>query len=96
MKTISSKLIRRYLTQDLSFEEKESYLSYINGNHDSNRWIEKSSIRRDYLLSLNIKCTTPLEGNICGSFIDVFENGICTCNRGHNCNDPVLAVIQSL
>jgi len=82
-----SKLIRKYFTQDLSLDEKKSYLEYINGNTNSIDWIEKASLRREPLLLAELKCT------MCNTYVNVKENGICRCSNGHECYDVVMPII---
>jgi len=96
---MTSKLVRQYFTQDLSNDEKKSYLKYINGDKYSNDWIKKSLIRREPLLRALVdkKCNTIMpEGGICNEWINAKENGICKCNYGHDCLDIVLCTIKSL
>ena len=85
-------MIKQYLTQDLSHEDKKSYIAYINGNLSSNDWVEKALLRREHLIvSLeNTTCT------ICNDWICVRETGICTCSNGHECYDVVLQEIKKL
>ena len=74
---MTAKIVRQYFTQDLSNEEKKSYLSYINGNESSDCWIEKALLRREPLLVVleNIKC------NICKEKVDnIRTNNIMPVN----------------
>jgi hypothetical protein len=89
---MASKVVRQYFTQDLSSEEKNSYIKYINGDESANIWIEKALLRREPLLIAleNITC------KICNEFIHVRENGLCKCSNGHECYDIVLQEINNI
>jgi hypothetical protein len=87
---MSSKIIRQYITQDLSLEEKKSYLDYINGNEYSIDWIEKGLIRREPLLLLQLTCS------LCSEPVSIRENGSCKCSNGHDCYNVVLPEINKI
>ena len=89
---MTAKIVRQYLTQDLSTEEKKSYLTYINGDESSDIWIEKALLRREPLIIAleSITC------NICKEWIGVTETGICKCSKGHECYDVVIQEIQKI
>ena len=89
---MTSKIVRQYFTQDLSYEEKKSYLEYIKGDESSDIWIEKSLLRREPLLIAleNITCT------VCNEWISVRENGVCKCSNGHECYDIVIEEIEKI
>jgi hypothetical protein len=96
---MDSKFVRQYFTQDLSFDEKKSYLEYINGNELSTEWIKKASIRREPLLiALSCQqCHVFLpNGESCKGFISARENGVCKCTFGHDCLDVVVSVIKKI
>jgi hypothetical protein len=93
---MESKFVRQYFTQDLTHEEKKSYLSYINGNETSTEWIEKASVRREPLLLMELQCLKPHEGSVCGSCVSIRENGLCKCSNGHTCYNVVIPAIQKI
>lgn len=84
-----AKRCRQYLTQDLSNNEKKSYLEYINGDESQTKWIEKANIRREPILLASLDCTT------CQSPVSMRANGICRCTNGHECYDIILDFIDS-
>lgn len=90
---MAAKTVRKYFTQDMSHEEKKSYLAYINGDEKSTDWIPKALERREPLLLQNLTCAAPLEGVKCGAWVSIRENGFCRCSRGHECYDVVLSAI---
>jgi hypothetical protein len=78
--------IQNYLTQDLTPNEKKSYIEYIQGNTNYTDWITKVNIRRDQILALELHCPKQ-----CNAWIGIYENGICKCNvKGHECSSFVL------
>lgn len=93
---MDAKFVRQYLTQDFSFEEKQSYLEYIRGNESSIDWIEKANMRREPLLILELQCTEYTNDSICGAWVNVSEKGICTCSNGHQCYDVVLQALTNI
>jgi hypothetical protein len=93
---MNSKLVRQYFTQDLSHEEKKSYLKYINGDETSTDWIDKSLVRREPLLCslVDEKCGISLgNGILCQGWINAKENGICKCTFGHDCTNLIILAI---
>ena len=93
---MTAKIVRQYITQDLSSEEKKSYLDYINGNDQSTDWIEKSLFRREPLLLLELTCHDLLNGTVRGKWVSIRENGLCLCPDGHDCSDLVLTEIEKI
>lgn len=93
---MESKFVRKYFTQDLTYEEKKSYLEYINGNESSNEWIEKASVRREPLLLMELQCIEQYEDSPCGEWVSIRENGICKCSKGHNCYNVVIPAINQI
>jgi hypothetical protein len=93
---MATKIVRQYITQDLSNEEKKSYLDYINGNEQSSDWIEKSLVRREPLLLLELTCSALLNDSVCGKWVSIRENGSCFCPDGHDCLDVVLPEIEKI
>ena len=91
-----SNTVRQYITQDLSNEEKKSYLEYINGNEQATDWIEKSLVRREPLLLLELTCSALLNDSVCGKWVSIRENGLCRCSDGHDCFDVVLPEIVKI
>lgn len=89
---MTATLIRNYLTQDFSDEEKKSYFEYVNGDYNSTDWIPKASMRREPLLLKELKCSQ--EG--CCEWVGIRETGICKCSNGHKCYDLVIATINNL
>jgi hypothetical protein len=87
---METKIVRQYITQDFSHEEKKSYLKYINGYKQSTDWIEKGNINLDLLLLLELNCS------VCGQWVNFREDGICLCSTGHECYDVVLPAIKNL
>lgn len=89
---MTAKIIRQYLTQDLSPDEKKSYIEYINGNKSSNHWMKKTLLRREPLIVAleNIQC------KICNDWICVRETGVCICSNGHECYDVVIKEINKI
>jgi hypothetical protein len=87
---MASKIVRQYITQDLSLEEKKSYLEYINGNEKSTDWIEKGLIRREPLLLLQLTCSS------CENSVSIRPNGSCKCYEGHECYDIVITAIKKI
>lgn len=87
---MAAKIVRQYITQDLSQEEKKSYLAYINGDEKSTDWIEKGLNRREPLLLLELTCS------VCENWVSIRENGLCRCSEGHECYDVVLPVIEKI
>jgi len=85
---MDSKQVRQYITQDLSFEEKQSYIKYINGDKTETIWIEKANIRREPILQQELKC------NKCNSWVNVSENGLCNCINNHKCYDVVFPILS--
>ena len=79
-----SQPIRRYLTRDMSINEKYSYLNYINGDENSTEWLEKGLERREHLLHLQLTC------DLCNSYISIRENGLSKCLNGHYCTEKVI------
>ncbi len=86
-------VVRKYLTQDFSIEDKKSYSEYIKGNTTSTDWIEKANIRREPLLTLELQC---INNGDCGDWVNIKENGICECSKGHECYDVVLKAIENI
>lgn len=93
---MAAKIVRQYITQDLSQEEKKSYLAYINGDEQSTDWIEKGLIRREPLLLLKLTCDSQEGDSVCGDWVSIRENGLCICPNGHECYDVVLPVIEKI
>jgi hypothetical protein len=93
---MESKIVRQYFTQDLTSEEKKSYLDYINGNESSNEWIEKASVRREPLLLMELQCNLQNEELPCGAWVSIRENGICKCSNGHDCYNVVIPAIKKI
>ena len=85
---MSSIIVSKYLTQDFSLKEKESYEQYIKGDSNCIIWIKKASIRREHPLLLELKCEQ------CSNYVNIRENGLCTCKEGHLCYDIVISTIQ--
>ena len=85
---MSAQEVRKYLTQDLSVEEKESYIKYIKGDIEYDDWVEKSLNRRESLLNLRCK--------ICSCYINVYQTGVCLCENNHKCYDVVINNIKIL
>jgi hypothetical protein len=75
--------VRKYITQDLTEKEKQSYLDYINGDKLSTDWIEKGNSRRNILLLLEPKCEESSNNVRCDDWVNIYENGICKCTKGH-------------
>ena len=88
--------ITNYLIQDLDKTEKESYKEYINGNKKSTDWVEKSTERREVLIRKQIRCNKLLSDNICKSWVNINERGICKCNNGHINNKQVIDAMNKL
>lgn len=88
--------IKKYLTCDLTPNEIESYFKYIEGDHSSTDWIEKTSIKRDLILDLQLKCPFLHNGELCDKWININEKGICTCPDGHVCSGYVLESMKSI
>jgi len=89
--------VRKYLTQDLSDDEKRSYLEYvIKGDKSSTEWIGKALARRMPILTFELQCNTEEEGIICNEWVNIYETGVCKCNKGHSCYDQVLESIDNL
>ena len=87
--------IRKFLTQDFDKKDIKSYILYIKGNRLSTRWMEKSLLRRELLLSLNLKCDNlNNDGSVCDNWININEKGYCNCSSGHNCNEQVIDYIK--
>ena len=93
---MANKIVRKYITQDLSHEEKKSYLEYINGDESSTDWIEKASVRREYILNAELQCNTIINNLVCNKWVTMKENGKCICSIGHPCYDIVLQTIKKL
>ena len=93
---MTAKIVRQYITQDLSQEEKKSYLAYINGDEQSTDWIEKCLFRREPLLVLELKCAATEGDSVCGGWVNIRENGLCQCPNGHECYDVVLPEIEKI
>ena len=95
---MNTKIVRKYFTQDMSYEEKTSYLEYINGDEKSTDWIPKALERREPLLLQELKCTysSPLNGGECGKWVSIRENGICKCSREHDCYNVVIPAIERI
>lgn len=89
-------IVQKYLTQDLSENEKKSYIEYINGNENSIDWIEKSLLRREPLLLLELQCKKKTDKGICNKWINIGETGVCICLNGHDCYDVILPVLKSI
>ena len=90
-------LVRQYLTQDLNDDEKKTYINYIKGDKNSTDWIEKSIIRREPLLLLELQCITFIDNEVqCGEWVNINEYGVCKCNAGHLCYNVVLPIIKNL
>lgn len=73
-------LILEFLLQDCSSEERQQHYEYINGDQTQDGWIEKALVRREYLLSLQLRCYRA----DCNEHICIYENGKVSCNRRHN------------
>ena len=82
--------VRKYLTQDLNDDEKQSYLDYINGDNQADSWVEKALVRLEPLLLLELQCPT------CNDWVGIRETGVCKCAKGHVCNDLVINSLNSL
>lgn len=91
-----SAIVRKYLTQDLSDDEKGSYLEYVRGNEKSTDWIEKALLRRDPLLMLELKCKSKENGKVCDKWVSIRETGVCKCSDGHDCCEQVLEALKNL
>lgn len=91
-----SAIVRNYLTQDLTDDEKRSYLEYVRGNEKSTDWIEKALVRREPLLILELKCKSKENGKFCDKWINIRETGVCKCSEGHECYDQVLDALKNL
>ena len=89
-------IVRKYFTQDLTDNEKKSYIEYINGNDQSTDWIEKALIRREPLLLMELQCDKQTNHGLCNQYVSIRETGICKCSKGHNCYDMVLTAIYNL
>lgn len=89
-------IVRKYLTQDLSDDEKRSYLEYVRGDEQSTDWIEKALLRREPLLMLELQCQSEENGEVCGKWVSIRETGVCKCSDGHPCYDQVLEVLKNL
>jgi hypothetical protein len=87
---MASKFVRQYITKHFSIEEKESYLEYINGNKESTDWIEKGLHQREPLINLQLTCST------CQGYVNIKENGYCTCSNGHKCYNVVIPEIEKI
>lgn len=85
---ICSTLVKKFLTKELSTEEIYSYYRYLDGDSSETGWIEKVSNKRDELL--NLKCST------CRNWINISEEGICKCSRGHSTENQILHYILRL
>jgi len=81
---MSSANVRKYLLQDLTNNEYESYLEYVKGNENRDEWIEKASERRELILTSNLICI------FCNEWVDVRINGVCTCKNNHKCYNVVI------
>ena len=86
--------VRKYLTQDLSDEEKRSYIEYVRGDENYTDWIEKALIRREPLLLLELQCQHKENDNICSAWVNISEKGVCKCSKGHSCYDQVLEKLK--
>jgi len=84
-----SKTILKYLLQDLTADEHQSYIDYIEGDQHSTDWINKANKRRDSILLLDMRCH-------CSEFISIRETGICKCSNGHDCYDIIIPIINTL
>ena len=93
---MAANLVRQYITQDLSLDEKKSYLEYINGNENSIYWIDKCLRRREPLLLLELTCDYHIGDSLCGKWVNISENGICKCSDGHESYDVVLQTIEKI
>ena len=89
-------IVQKYLIQDLSENERKSYFEYINGNENSTDWIEKSLVRREPLLLLELQCKKKTYNGICNQWVNIRETGVCSCLNGHNCYDIVLPILNKL
>jgi hypothetical protein len=87
---IYTKRCRQYLTQDLSHEEKKSYLKYISGDKTSCDWIENTIDRRESILIADLKCIQNINGKLCNLPVNMQENGKCNCLNNHACYNVVL------
>ena len=94
---MDANFVIQYFTQDLSIEEKESYINYIKGYESDDIWMEKALMRREPLLVAleNITCGNGSD-RVCNAWIDVRENGRCRCSKGHACYDVVLREIEKI
>ena len=93
---MTSTVVQKYLTQDLSSTETKSYLEYINGDKLSVEWIEKVYDRREPLLFANIKCTEKLTDGVCNDWVHIKETGVCMCVNNHKCYDVVIKAIEHI
>lgn len=93
-------IVRKYLTQDFSLEEKKSYLRYIlRKDEKSSDWIEKASNRREPLLLLELKCKHEDDNSpdgLCGAWVNVKETGECFCSNNHTCYNTVIDAINRI
>ena len=98
---MTTKFVREYFTQDLSIEEKQSYIKYLLGDESENIWMEKALLRREPLLIAleNVKCekvSSDGRNEVCNDWVDVRENGRCKCLKGHECYDVVIREIKKI
>lgn len=91
-----SVIVRKYLTQDLSEDEKRSYIEYIRGNENSTDWVEKALVRREGLLLVEPQCQHRENNTFCSAWVNIRETGECRCSRGHLCYDQVLDALETL
>ena len=89
-------IVRKYLTQDLSEEEKKSYIEYVRGNENSIDWKEKALLRREPLLLMELQCQHKENDSSCSAWVNIRETGVCRCSKGHLCYEQVLEVLKNI
>lgn len=89
---MASNVVRKYITQDFSDEEKKSYFAYIKGDMNSTDWIQKAYSRREPLLLMNLQCNRE----DCNNWVSIRETGVCKCSNGHECYDVVIPAIEMI
>ena len=82
--------IVNFLTRYLNIDEMKDYYNYTQTSASSHTsWVAKMNSQRDYLLFCDPKCSE------CKSWINIREDGTCTCSNGHYCTDEIIKYIHT-
>jgi hypothetical protein len=87
---MSSKIVRSFLLENSSVDEKKEYISWLKGDKSKEEWIVKALNQREKIILKQPECST------CKKSINVYETGNCYCINKHEGYEVICDIINNV